>query len=152
MHDAAACYAATCTPNGTGFICGSPVTTSNCTSIRMAANATDTLQMYVGQELTAVDAATSQSTMLGPIDAPDAMLPIATGSTPFRGLWRTNDVLKEQPLPSTGVATIVDAMAYGASGGTGAGFDAVADDEANSTSYAVVYFNNGKLWFAHRCD
>jgi hypothetical protein len=151
MHDSSSCYTVTCVPQGPGFACALPVSIGSCVGIRMALNAADAVQMRVGSQLSAFDTNTAQITVLGPVDSPDAILPLATGSTPFRGLWRANDALQEQTFPVTS-AVAIDAMGYAAAGGTGAGFDAVADDEATSTGYAIVYYKSGALWFTHRCN
>jgi hypothetical protein len=148
MHDSAMCYLATCTL--TTCAIGPP--TSNCTGLRIAANATDTFQMQVsGTQLTAFDSKTLVPIQIGAVDSPDAIQPLATGSTPFRGLWRASDALQEQTFPGATRATL-DTMGYAAASGVGAGFEAVADDEATSTAYAVIYYKSGGLWFTHQCN
>jgi hypothetical protein len=70
-----------------------------------------------------------------PPDDPEAFIPIAT-KTAFVGIFRAGDELR-----ATGAAAAIDPMMYGTvGGGTGAGFDAVADDIAGSSELAIVYW------------
>jgi hypothetical protein len=129
-----------------------------CTHVRFAVGASTWLgtirdtggQDWVWQQSPAVDVSV-------PADDPDAIIPIATGST-FQVIHRTADDLDVETFPGQTSAPTIAHTGYGNEGGTGAGFDAVSDDDGTS-GWALVYWvwdglsgqANGTLYFTHAC-
>jgi hypothetical protein len=88
----------------------------------------------------------------GPVDDVDAMVPLVVGSTPYRIVWRSTGAILTDTFPVQGAsAQTLDASGFSVAG---AGFDAVADDPAQ-TGYAVVYYRVGNptasIQLVHRC-
>jgi hypothetical protein len=155
--EGSSCELYTCAlQSGGAFGCGANAFPS-CTSIRAAADATNVVVSYVsGGGTLNVQRLGSGGFFVssGPIDDVDAMVPLVVGSTPYRVVWRSSGAILTDTFPVKGTAaTTLDASGLGSTSGTGAGFDAVADDPAE-TGYAVAYVRGGPpptIQFLHRC-
>lgn len=148
------CTLRTCTLQSQGaFSCFQNDIIQGCSSMRAAADASHVILSYVANGTLTFELINGQTVPSGPIDDIDAMVPLVVGSTPYRLVWRSTDAILTDTFPTRqAAATTIDASGYGSTAAGGAGFDAVADDPAQ-TGYAVVYYRQGgTIQFAHRCQ
>lgn len=168
LHDATdACSVLACTAASlTNLTCSDagitpPITL--CLNIRAAvADAQHSLVAYVSATKTLIvdsTIGTAQYFSMETVDDTFAFVPLVTGSTPYRMIWRANDTLitaNFSTLDNPPTVALTGTLGYTNAGGTGAGFDAVADDPATSTGYAFVYWSASNqtpgIYFEHRCQ
>ena len=150
--EGSSCVLRTCTlQSGMMFGC-QPNVFQGCSGMRAAADASNVIVSYVASGTMYFDRIGSSAVADGPVDDVDAMVPLVVGSTPYRIVWRSSGAILTDTFPTKGVAAdTLDASGYNVAG---AGFDAVADDPAQ-TGYAVAYYRAGNptasIELVHRC-
>jgi hypothetical protein len=154
--DAAGCTLLTGTGNNTAITWTKGYNDTTCSAIRVAPSAdgstwaTTTHATNSGGDSLRMNSGVPNLT--GPIaDDPAAIMPVFTSAGPVAVL-SAGDVIRMEGF-NTGPAIQVSAQATGyyTATGKGASFDAVADDPAASAGFGVVWFEGGRLLFAHEC-